>query len=49
MVVPLLLDYAIFGVKTVLEVLGVLVGGVLGEQLARGGALEGLEARLALD
>lgn len=44
----LLLDDTVLGVEAVLKVFGVLVGGVLGEQLARGGALEGLEARLAL-
>lgn len=47
--IALLLNDTVFGVEAVLEVLGVLVGGVLDEQLARGGALEGLEARLALD
>jgi hypothetical protein len=47
--VTLLLDGAIVSVEAVLEVLGVFVGGVLGEQNARGGGLEGLEARLALD
>lgn len=40
---------AVGGFEAVLEVLGVLVAGVFGEHLARGGALEGLEARLALD
>lgn len=48
-VTSLLLDDTVLGVEAVLEVFGVLVGGVLDKHLARGGALEGLEARLALD
>lgn len=44
-----LFDNAIIGVEAVLEALGVLVGGVLGQHLAGCGALEGLEACLALD
>lgn len=39
----------VFGAKAVGEGLAVLVGGVLLEHLARRGALERLEARLALD
>jgi hypothetical protein len=39
----------ILGVEAVGELLAVLVRGVLGEKLAVCGALEGLEARLALD
>jgi hypothetical protein len=49
LVVILLLDGAIIGVEAIRKVLGVFVGGVLGEQNARGSGLEGLEARLALD
>jgi hypothetical protein len=37
------------GVEAVAKVLGVLIRGVVGEHLAACGALEGLEARLALD
>jgi hypothetical protein len=39
----------ILGFEAVCELLAVLVRGVFGEDLAVGGALEGLEARLALD
>lgn len=39
----------VFGVEAVGELLAVLVCGVFGEQLAVCGALEGLEAGLALD
>lgn len=39
----------ISGLEAVLKVLRVLVCGVLAEHLAVGGALEGLEASLALD
>jgi hypothetical protein len=44
-----LLGHAIFGFKALFESLGVLVRSMLGEQFAICGALEGLEARLALD
>lgn len=40
---------AVVGIEAVLEILAVLVGGVLGQHLAAGGALERLEACLALD
>jgi hypothetical protein len=40
---------ALVGVEAVAEVFGVLVRGVVGQHLAAGGALERLEARLALD
>ena len=44
-----LFDNAVIGVEAVLEVLGVLVRGVLGQHLAGCGALERLEACFALD
>ena len=40
---------AVVGIEAVLEVLGVLAGGVLSEHLARDCGLERLKARLALD
>lgn len=40
---------AVFGIEALLESFAVLVRGMLAEHLAAGGALEGLEARLALD
>jgi len=44
-----LFRHTFVGVKAVTKVLAVLVGGVVGEHLAAGGALEGLEAGLALN
>lgn len=42
-------ENAVVGIEAVLKALGVLVGGMLGQHFAGGGALERLEARLALD
>jgi hypothetical protein len=39
----------VFGLEALLEGFGVLICSVLGKHLATCGALEGLEARLALD
>lgn len=44
-----LFGHTLVGVEAVTKVLAVLVGGVVGEHLAAGGALKGLEAGLALD
>lgn len=44
-----LFSNAVVGIEAVSKLLAVLVRGVFGEQLAVCGALEGLEAGLALD